>query len=258
MQLPPHLRDFPNNGETYSEFFYFPPHLYHHGFGWYDGNAASIHRLPDDREAQRIVACLGGPGRVLVRQREAFASGDLVWASRLAGWLLATDPANPSYPQAQADAMRQIAGHDRSALRLARALELEGQIRVPVTVLPEPAAVLAVESACHIDFQRIRLVPERSLDVDRRLVIEVDDKGARDALHVRRGVCEFLRNPGAAREANLCLKLSHEAWADLYLGCAALAQMLGSGRAITADRSALVEFFELFDSPREACGDMPA
>lgn len=97
VQLPEHLRSFPYNAETYSEFFYFPPHLYHHVFGWYDGNAASIHRLPEDEESRRIVAGFGGPERVLAQQREAFAAGDLLWASRLAGWLLAVDPSHPDY-----------------------------------------------------------------------------------------------------------------------------------------------------------------
>lgn len=262
VQLPPHLRDFPHNGETYSEFFYFPPHLYHHVFGWYDGNPASIHRLPEDEEAQRIVAGFGGPERVLAQQREAFAAGDLLWASRLAGWLLATDPAHSAYRQAQADALRQIAYRSPGTIArhfcLARALELEGQIQVPVAVLPEPAAVLSVEPARYIDFQRIRLVPERSLDVDRRVVIEIDDKGVRHALHVRRGVCEFVREPGPLRAADLSLKLSHEAWADFYLGLKTLESLLGEGRALVGDRAAVVEFFDLFDTPHEACGGISA
>lgn len=262
VQLPAHLRASPHNAETYSEFFYFPPHLYHHVFGWYDGNAASIHRLPEDEEARRIVAGFGGPERVLALQREAMESGDLVWASRLAGWLLAVEPGNKSYRQAQADALRQIAYRAPGTIArhfcLSRALELEGRVLVPAAVLPEPAAVLAVEPARYIDFQRIRLVPERALDIDQRLVIEIDDKDARHALHVRRGVCEFVREPGAARVGDLSLTLSHEAWADLYLGRASLDALLSQGRARAADAAAVARFLALFDTPRESCGEICA
>lgn len=262
VQLPPHLRDFPYNAETYSEFFYFPPHLYHHVFGWYDGNAAHIHRLPEGEEARRIVAGFGGPERVLAHQREAMAGGDLVWASRLADWLLATDPENPGYRQAQADALRQIAYRAPGTIArhfcLSRALELEGKVKVPVAVLPEPAAVLAVEPARYIDFQRIRLAPERALDRDQRLVIEIEDKGARHALHVRRGVCEFVREPGAPRVGDLVLALAHEAWADLYLGRASLQDLLTRRRARASDDGAVTSFLALFDTPREACGESGA
>lgn len=262
VQLPKHLRDFPYNAETYSEFFYFPPHLYHQVFGWFDGNAASIHRLPEDEEARRIVAGFGGPERVLAQQREAMAGGDLVWASRLAGWLLAVDRGNASYRQAQADTLRQIAYHAPGTIArhfcLSRALELEGKVKVPVAVLPEPAAVLAVEPARYIDFQRIRLAPERALDIDQRLIIEIDDKAARHALHVRRGVCEFVREPGTSRAGDLALKLSHQAWAELYLGRETLRGLLAGGRAWAGDAAAVARFFALFDTARQACGEPDA
>lgn len=128
---------------------------------------------------------------------------------------------------------------------------------MPAAVLPEPAAVLAVEPARYIDFQRIRVVPERALEVDQRLVIEIDDKGARHALHVRRGVCEFVREPGEARQGDVQLALSHEAWADLYLGRATLEALLGQDRARARDAAAVTRFFALFDTPQEACGALP-
>lgn len=259
VQLPAHLRDSPYNAETYSEFFYVPPHLYGHVFGWYDGNAASIHRLPEAEESRRIVAGFGGPERVLAQQREAMAGGDLVWAVRLAGWLVDTEPANTTFRQVQADALRQIAYRSPGTIArhfcLSRALELEGKVKVPAAVLPDPAVVLAVEPARHIDNQRIRLAPERALEVNQRLVIEIDDKDVRHAPHVRRGVCDFVREPGMPRAGDLSLALSHEAWADLYLGRAKLEALLALGRARADDAAAVTRFFAPFDTPREACGE---
>lgn len=258
VRLPDHLRDSPYNAETYSEFFYFPPHLYNHIFGWYDGDASSIHRLPPDDEGRRIVAGFGGPEKVLAQHRQAMAEGDLVWASRLAGWLLAVDPEHAEYRQAQADALRQIAHRSPGTIArhfcLSRALELEGKTRIPKAVLPDPAAVLSMAPARYIDFQRIRLAPERALDTDRRLVIDIDDKGVRHALHVRHGVCEFVREPGAARDGDITLTLSHAAWADFYLGRATMDELLAQGRARTDHADGLRHVLAMFDTAQQACG----
>lgn len=257
VKLPPHLSDFPNNAETYSEFFYFPLHLYQHIFGWFDGDASSIHRLPPDDEARRIVAGFGGAERVLEQQLQAMAQGDLVWASRLAGWLLATDPENDSYRQAQADALRQIAYRAPGTIArhfcLTQALELERKIAPVRATLPDIRAVLAVEAARYIDFQRIRLDPLRSSGVQQRLVIDILDKGVRHALRVRNGVCEFERDPGAGEAGDLTLRLRHADWAALYVGQASIESLLAGDLASSLHPNEVAQFMGLFDNAEQAC-----
>lgn len=258
VKLPPHLAAFPNNTETYSEFFYFPLHLYHHVFGWFDGDAASIHRMPLAEEAARIVKGFGGAERVVEQYRAAMADGDLVWASRLAGWLLATAPQNDSFRQAQAEALRQIAYRTPGTIArhfcLTQALELERKISVPASILPDARAILAVDPARYIDFFRIRLAAERSLNIDTKLVIEVIDRQARHALHVRRGVCEFVAEPGSVFDGAPEFAITHAGWAALYVGEITPEQALQSGTARSRDVAAVLEFFALFDTPVEASG----
>ncbi|MGF6773569.1 alkyl sulfatase BDS1-like metallo-beta-lactamase superfamily hydrolase [Paraburkholderia sp. GAS199] len=256
VKLPPHLREFANNAETYSEFFYFPLHLYHHIFGWFDGDAASIHRLAHDEEARRIVAGFGGASKVLAQYREAMAQRDLVWASRLAGWLLATDPENDTYRQAQAEALRQIAyrapGTIPRHFNLTQALELERKIAPVRSVLPDVQTVKAAEPARFIDFLRVRLDPQRSAGVQQRLVIEISDRNARHALQVRRGVCEFHRDPGETVIGDLSLRVTQQAWAEYYVGRQSIAALLDSGSATCDRRDDLIRFFALFDDAQES------
>lgn len=258
VKLPPYLRDFPNNSEIYSEFFYFPLHLYYHIFGWFDGDAASIHRLPAAEEARRIVAGFGGVEVVLAQQRDAMAKGDLVWASRLAGWLLATDRENDVYRHEQAEALRQIAYRSPGTIPrhfcLSQALELERKIAIPGSRLPSAVSVLSMEPERTIDFQRIRLDVDRSLDVESRLVITISDRKVRHGLWVRRGVCEFQSDPGEARTHDATLELSYADWARLYVGETTLEALIDEGRAKANQRGAVLSFFSLFDTPQQSCG----
>lgn len=256
VRLPPVLRDFPNNAENYSEFFYFPLHLYHHIFGWYDGDAASIHRMPPAEEAGRIVKGFGGADTVLKQYHEARAQGDLVWASRLAGWLLATEPGNNTYRKAQADTLREIAYRSPGSIArhfcLTQAMELEDAIPPLRAVQPSVNAVLAMEPARYINFFRIRLDPKKAGDVRRSLTINITDKNSHHTLAVRNGVCEFQENVGASDANAPQLSLSHRDWARFYLGEVSLAELLSSGAAQAVQPREVQAFMACFDTVAEA------
>lgn len=258
VQLPPVLRDFPNNAEVYSEFFYFPLHMYHHIFGWFDGDASSIHRLPLNEEAARIVQGFGGAATVMAQYRLAMADKDLVWANRLAGWLLATEPVNPAYRQAQADALREIAyrapGTVPRHFCLTQALELEKRIPSVQSVLPPLPAILAVEPGRYINFFRIRLDPAKAGTQRQRLRVELTDKAQCHALQVRNGICEYLPAP-EAQATDLVLRVTHVDWARFYLGQTGVRELLSLSDAVEPAQTPAVEaFFSLFDTADQACG----
>lgn len=258
VQLPPVLRDFPNNSENYSEFFFFPLHLYHHIFGWFDGDAASVHRLPAAEEAMRIVKGFGGAAEVMRQFEVAMADGDFVWASRLAGWLLAQDTANADYKSAQAAALRQLAYLSKGTIfrhfGLTQALELEGRIPPVRSVLPSLAAVLSVEPSRYINFFRIRLDPAKAGKLHQRLYVQITDHAQTHALEIRNGVCEYLADLGQAPRDELLLRLSHADWARFYLGQVDMPQLLSNGAAQSSDAAGVLRFLDCFDSSAEACG----
>lgn len=254
VQLPKVLQDFPNNAQIYSEFFYFPLHLYHHVFGWFDGDAASIHRIPAAEEAARIVKGFGGADTMFKQYQEAMQQGDLVWASRLAGWLLATEPANTSYRQAQADVLRQIAYRSPGTIArhfcLTQALEMENAIKPVRSVLPSIQAILAVEPGRYINFFRIRLDPQKSGDTRRRLSIHISDKNSHHTLELRHGVCEYLDGGDASAPQ---LSLSHADWARFYVGEARLQDLLANGAAQANRPQEVLQLIDCFDSAEAAC-----
>lgn len=257
VRLPDVLRNSPHNAENYSEFFYFPLHLYHHIFGWFDGDAASVHRLPLPEEAARIVKGFGGAATVLRQYRDAMTEGDLVWASRLAGWLLAAEPGNADYRQAQAQALRQIAYRSPGTIArhfcLTQALELEGAIAPVHSVLPSLDAILAAEPGRYIDFFRIRLDPAKAGTARQRLAIVLNDTAGSHALEVRHGICEYFENAGAPAKGDLTLHLSHRDWARYYLGQATMQELLASGAALSEQPQEVLRFLAFFDTAEAAC-----
>jgi len=259
VRLPAVLADFPNNAEIYSEFFYFPLHLYHHVFGWFDGDTASVHRMPLAEEAARIVKGFGGAATVWRQYHEAMTSGDLVWASRLIGWLRAIEPDRGEYRRAQAETLRQIAYRAPNTIArhfcLTQALELEEKIAPVRSVLPSVEAILAAEPGRYVNFFRIRVDPAKAGQKRQRLHIEVTDKGLRHALQVRNGICEYLPAPGAIERDDLLLRVRHADWARFYVGQITVRELLAIDGAVTAAQAPAVgSFLALFDSASEACG----
>lgn len=254
VRLPKALAQCPHNGETYSEFSFFPPHLYHHVFGWFDGNAAHIHRLPPAEEARRIIAGFGGADAVAAQCRAAAEAGEALWALQLADYLLCAQPADAARRQLKADALREMAYRSPGTIArhfcLTEALALEGKVRRPVAVLPTVDDIVAADPARYVSFQRIRLDPDKACNAQMTLRLHIEDRARWFALAVRHGVAEFLADAAAERvPAHAELRLSHRTWAEFYVGKTTLAQALDSGAASTGDRAAVEAFFACFDAP---------
>ena len=260
VRLPSVLANFPNNAEIYSEFFFFPLHLYHHIFGWFDGDAASVHRLPLADEAARIVKGFGGADQVFEQYQQAMAVGDLVWASRLVGWLLATEPCNGAYRKGQAETLRQIAYRAPNTItrhfNLTQALELEDKIAPVRSVLPSIESILSAEPGRYINFYRIRLDPSKAGEHRQRLCIDITDKGQCHALQVRNGICEYVAAPAVAQNDDLVFRVRHADWARFYVGQLSVGEMLNLNGAVTAEQiKAVGNFLGLFDTALQACAN---
>lgn len=258
VQLPEHLRDAPHNAENYGELSYFPPYIYQHIFGWYDGEPAHINPAPRRLAAQRIVEGFGGPDAVLSSVRKAVDDGELSWAAELVTHLLTVEPAHPEARTVKADILRSLAqiaaGTIARHFYLSHALELEEKITIPAAVPVGIDTVLAAEPTRFVDFQRIRLDPAKSRDADVVLAIELTDVDTTCALHVRKGVAEFV--PGhddQRRDPDLTASMTFRTWARLYTGDIDAACGVATGAiTVDGDPDRLVAFFAMFDPPPTA------
>lgn len=255
VRLPAVLRDEPHNAEIYGEFNYFPPHIYNHIFGWFDGDASNIHRLPPQEEARRIVAGFGGAAVVQRQAREALEGEEVLWSLNLINWLLNADPEGADASALRllkAKALREMAYRSSGTIArhfcLAQALALEDKLEIPTAIEYTVQDVLAAEPGRFVSFQRIRLDPAKAGDNQVTLRIVIEDKGQSYALAVRHGVAEFREGAAASSaRADAELRLSHQTWAKIYVGKTTLAAALTSDAAKADDRAKVEAFFAMFD-----------
>jgi alkyl sulfatase BDS1-like metallo-beta-lactamase superfamily hydrolase len=82
--------------------------VYQRYLGWFDGNPAHLHPLPQERAAARYVDYMGGADAVLARARTDFDAGDYRWVAEVVNHVVFADPSNVQARALQADALEQL------------------------------------------------------------------------------------------------------------------------------------------------------
>jgi len=252
--VPPHLREIPENAESYGEMIHFPEAIYQYVIGWFDWDVTKLFAVRPREEAERLVALMGGTDRVLEAAKASRDKNEFAWAAQLVQYLYLLDPANQEVRQLKADLLRQMAyrstGSIARAFLLTDALALEGIVTVPRLVPPSPE-VIASSPATFVDFFRVRIDPRRSQDTDLVMEFVFADKGGQAVgLHVRRGVVEYIPVPSDYyREPDLVLELDSETWSALYLSSLELEAAIDSGNVKLAkgEAQSAAAAFGMFD-----------
>lgn len=254
VQLPEHLQNDPYLAEIYGLFCWYPPYIAQFALGWWDGDAATLFRLPRKEIAQRLVPALGGRDKIIELAKAAQAQQEYAWALELLGYLWRVDPNDSELRQLKADLLRTSAQRTTSmiarALSLSEALALEGKTTVPRLVPPTREQIASFEPGEFVNRYRIRIDPRKAKDTDAMIRFEFTDADKKAvALHVRRGVVEYIDNPDAYyRRPDFGLSLTRDTWTKLYLNQATVEQLGGSGELrCTGDPRACDRVLELFD-----------
>ncbi len=262
VQLPQHLQQDPYLAEIYGLFCWYPPYIAEYALGWWDGDAATLFRLPRKESALRLVPALGGRDRVLALAREAQQKKEHAWALELVGYLWRLDPSDVELRRLKVDLLRTAAQLTTSMIArpisLTTALALEGKASVPRLVPPTVEQIKSFEPGEFVNRHRVRIDPAKAKDTDAMIRFEFTDANNKAvALHVRRGVVEYVDNPERYyRKPDFTLALTREVWAKLYLSQATVVQLAGvnalkvTGDAAACDR--VLELFDKFDLERNA------
>lgn len=114
-QPPALAREWFNHG-YYGTYSHNSKAIYQFYLGWYDGNPANLQPYPPVERAKRMVAAMGGAGKVLTQAGKAMAAGDYRWSSDLLNQLVFADPANPRARALLADSLEQQGYQAESAI----------------------------------------------------------------------------------------------------------------------------------------------
>ncbi len=82
--------------------------VYQRYIGWYDGNPATLNRLPRVEEAKKYVEYMGGSAAVISRAREDFKAGRYRWVAQVMDQVVFADPSNQEARSLAADAFEQL------------------------------------------------------------------------------------------------------------------------------------------------------
>lgn len=201
--------------------------IYQRYLGFYDGNPAHLHPLPDAEAAAKYVEFMGGAAAVLERAAACFERGEYRWVAQVVNHVVFADPDNQSARRLQAAALEQLGYQAESATwrnaYLMGAQELrQGSLRIPLgTGDPQIVAMSAEQifDTLGVRFDPTGFEAER-LDFNLRFTDLAEDHLlgiAHGAIHQRAG----LRSPDAV--------------ADLALSRAALTRMLVASSTLDAE-----------------------
>jgi alkyl sulfatase BDS1-like metallo-beta-lactamase superfamily hydrolase len=82
--------------------------VYQRYVGWYDGNPATLNRLPRVEEAKKYLEYMGGSAAVIARAREDFKAGRYRWVAQVMDQVVFADPSNKEARSLAADAFEQL------------------------------------------------------------------------------------------------------------------------------------------------------
>jgi alkyl sulfatase BDS1-like metallo-beta-lactamase superfamily hydrolase len=256
IQLPRHLAAEPWLFESYGRMDWHAPYIMNHAVGWWDGDAATLVKLPPREIAERMVPLLGGRDKVLAATRKAQGAGELAWALELLNYLFRLTPEDAEIRQLKADLLRESAYACTTSITrgfmLSQALALEGKVKLPRVVPPTPQQISA-DPVTFVNQLRVRVDPIKTQDTDAVMRFDFSDGSRKSvALHLRRGVVEFIEQPAQHdRQADFALALDGQAFAALFLGLESL-DALVDRRAVllTGDKSGASVFLASFDPLR--------
>ncbi len=232
----------------------------HNGLrGWFDGDEATLLRLPPAERCSRLIEGFGGPDEVRAQVRSAMADKDFRWALELGSWLVRcevddkgrADGGTTDDRALLASVLREI-GQRTTASNVrswchTRARELEGTLDIErlrshrfakKAVLGNP-----VEGSVH--GLRVLVDPAKAAGLNDEVRWEFAT-GERVGLQLR----DQVAIPTDGSQARLAIALDLATWADVVSGKSALGDALDSG-AISAAGSIedLRAFFACFDHP---------
>lgn len=251
--VPEHMRQIPENAETYGEIIHFPEAIYQYVIGWFDWDVTKLFAIGPQDEAERMVKLMGGKENVIKASKEALDNKEYAWGAQIIQYVYLLEPTNKEVRELKAELLRQMGyratGSIARAFLLTEALTLEGKITYPKLIPPSPEVIKA-SADVYVDYFRVRIDPKKSENTDKVIEFSFTDKGNLSvALHVRRGIAEFIPVPADySRDSDFVLSMDSETWVKLYLSSLNLDEAIQSSDVkTTGDKKELVKIFDMFD-----------
>ncbi|SMC92653.1 Alkyl sulfatase BDS1, metallo-beta-lactamase superfamily [Desulfocicer vacuolatum DSM 3385] len=253
--VPPHLQVHPWLFESYGIQSWISPYIMNYALGWWDGDAATLFKLPPKNIAERLVPALGGRDKVVRLAKDAQQKKEYAWSLELLNYLLRISADDADALALKANIMSTMAYSSTSSiarsylLTQARSIRKEGPAPV---IIPPTKEQIASSPDKFVDYYRVRLDPIKAQNTDKVLAFDFTENNEKVfALHIRKGVCEYIPDVNEYyRPADITLSLGRQSWAKLYLNEMKLQELVAENeikiKGGISEATTLLNLFDLF------------
>ncbi len=222
-------------------------------FGWFSGNAATLHPLPRVPAAIRYVQYMGGADAIMEKARDDYANGEYRWVAEVLNHLVYADPGNAEAKNLLADTHEQLAYQTEAGtwrgLYLSAAKDLrEGVKELPTVDFASPSTIAAMPFDLYLDGLSTRLNAAAASGAVIGVNVEFTDTKTEWYLELEYGVLQYYENKQEAN-ADVSLSLTVADFRGVAEGESILDDNIKSGKiALTGSQAKLDEFLSMFDT----------
>lgn len=221
--------------------------------GWFNGNPATLHVLPQVEASKRYVAMMGGTDALLKKAREYYDKGEYRWVAQVVNHAVFAEPDNQAAKDLQADALEQLGYQAENGpwrnFYLTGAQELRNGVkRLPTPNTASPDTVRAMSLDLFFDYLAMRLDGPRA--DGKRIVLNFDfsDVHEKYVLEMVNGVLNHTPEH-QAKDADATIVLTRETLNNIVLKQTTLKDAVAAGDVkITGSEAKLNEMLSYLDS----------
>ncbi|HVU87794.1 MAG TPA: alkyl sulfatase dimerization domain-containing protein [Pirellulales bacterium] len=253
VELPEPLAKYWSNRDYYGTLNHNVKSTYVFYLGWFEGNPATLHRLPPVEASKKYVAYMGGAEAVLSKAREAFKEGDYRWVAEVVNHVVFAEPENIAAKELQADTLEQLGYQAESGpwrnFYLTGAKELRDGIKRGANAAATVGDVVeALTLDQFFDYLGIRLNAPKAAGKKITLNFDFTDTKERYVLKLADSVLNHWDGDQAA-DADATLSLERSTLNKIMLRQLTMPEALGDGSVkITGKVASVGQLFGLLDT----------
>ncbi len=195
IQLPPHLANAPYLQSFYGKVSWSARSMFTGQLGWFDGDSATLQPLTRREQAALMARLAGGENGLLEHARNLAQEQSWQTVLQLSGHLIRLNPEHQEARALRIQALKALAEAEQNPnarhYYLTEALEIRDRFVAHETVKPSPAMIQKFPLSSFFDSLAVNLDPQKSSDVDQKVLMEFPGAGETFTLHVRHGVAEI-------------------------------------------------------------------
>ena len=221
--------------------------------GWFQGNPATLHRLPPVPAAKKYVEYMGGADAVLKNAKKSFDAGEYRWVAEVVNHVVFADPSNQAARNLQADALEQLGYQAESGpwrnFYLTGAQELRNGIaELPSVNTASPDTVKAMDVELLFDYFAMRVNGAEAASDPLVLNFRFTDTNQIVLVELSNGALNHI-DGYQSDEADATVSLARSKLDAMLLGETSLAREIAAGHVnIEGDSKALQTVVGLLDT----------